>query len=55
MRIYFSSEITRFFSSITLILAFALFGFAVWKAFDLWRSDATLQQIQELIHHQGES
>ena len=55
MRIYFSSEIAKFLSSITLIAAFCLFGFAVWKAVDMWRSDATLQQIHELIEQQGES
>ncbi len=55
MRIYFSPEVTKFLSSITLVAAFGLFGFALWKAFDLWRGDATLQQIQELINQQGES
>jgi TRAP-type C4-dicarboxylate transport system permease small subunit len=50
MRVYFSSEITRFLSSVTVVIAFAVFGFTVWKAVDLWKSDSNLQEIQELVN-----
>lgn len=49
MRVYFSPEISRLLSTITVLLSITIFGFAVWKAIDLWRDDPTLQQIQDLV------
>ena len=49
MRVYFSSEVGKFFSAVAMVVAMALFGFAVWKAIDLWGSDGNLKEIQELV------
>jgi hypothetical protein len=50
MRIYFSSEFSRFFSAVALVIAVAAFGFAVWKAATVIQSDTNLKEIQELVN-----
>lgn len=49
MRIYVSSEFSKFFSAVAMVVAFALFGFAVWKGITLLDTNGDLKEIQELV------
>jgi hypothetical protein len=52
MRVYFDSEISKVLSALTMVGAFAVFGFTVWKAIDHWQSETNLKEIQELVDQQ---
>jgi len=52
MRLYSSASVTRLFSSLVALGALLVFGFVAWKAFDVWRSDPAVRDMQQILHQQ---